>query len=53
MQTALAPWHAPAAAAQIAENILRAIARKPEKTAPPVPPTVGRTRVPGPVKALL
>lgn len=53
MQTALAPWHAPAAAAQIAENILRAIAWKPEKTAPPVPPTVGRTRVPGPVKALL
>jgi UDP-N-acetylglucosamine--N-acetylmuramyl-(pentapeptide) pyrophosphoryl-undecaprenol N-acetylglucosamine transferase len=53
MQAALAPWHAPAAATRIAENILRAIARNPEKTAPPVPPSVGRTRLPGPIKAVL
>ena len=33
MQAALAQWHAPAAASRIAENILQAIARHPEKAA--------------------
>lgn len=33
MQAALAQWHAPAAASRIAENILQAIARRPEKAA--------------------
>ncbi|MGA2870843.1 MAG: UDP-N-acetylglucosamine--N-acetylmuramyl-(pentapeptide) pyrophosphoryl-undecaprenol N-acetylglucosamine transferase, partial [Verrucomicrobiota bacterium] len=33
MQAALAQWHAPTAASRIAENILQAIARRPEKAA--------------------
>ena len=33
MQTALAQWHAPKAAEQIAENILSAIAQQQEKAA--------------------
>jgi UDP-N-acetylglucosamine--N-acetylmuramyl-(pentapeptide) pyrophosphoryl-undecaprenol N-acetylglucosamine transferase len=33
IQTALAPWHAPKAAEQIAENILSAIAQQQERTA--------------------
>jgi UDP-N-acetylglucosamine--N-acetylmuramyl-(pentapeptide) pyrophosphoryl-undecaprenol N-acetylglucosamine transferase len=41
IQTALAQWHAPKAAEQIAENILSAIAQREEKTAPAKTKTCG------------
>jgi UDP-N-acetylglucosamine--N-acetylmuramyl-(pentapeptide) pyrophosphoryl-undecaprenol N-acetylglucosamine transferase len=49
MRAALIPWHAPEAAAQIAENIVRALAPMENQLAPPS----GRPRVPDPVRVAL
>jgi UDP-N-acetylglucosamine--N-acetylmuramyl-(pentapeptide) pyrophosphoryl-undecaprenol N-acetylglucosamine transferase len=50
IQSALAQWHAPEAAQKIAENILSAIARQPEKTVPTKMEKCGCGHTHGPAK---
>ena len=53
IQSALVSWYAPTAAAQIADHILRSLARPLEKTVPTIPPPARANRVTDTAKAVL